>query len=423
MLMNAPSVSRYHEVYGRWKADPAAFWAEAAREIDWFKPAERVFDPAAGVYGRWFAGGVCNTCYNAVDRHVAAGRGEQAAIIYDSPVTRHEAHAHLSRSCWTRWRALAAVLAGPRRRDGRPRHHLHADDPGSGDRHARLRPHRRHPFRGVRRLRGERAGDPHRRRRAEADPVGVVRRRGARVIAYKPLLDEAIELSRRQAGCLPDLAAPAAPRRNSLPAATSTGHERVRAARTAASPPLRAGRGDRSALHPLHVRHDRPAQGRGARQRRPPGRAEMVDENLYGVGAGRSVLDGVGRRLGRRSFLHRLRPAAARLHDHPLRGQAGRHARRRRLLARRRRARRRDACSPRRPPSAPSRRKIPRHASRSATTCEVPRPVPRRRARRSRHGAMGANAVLARAGHRSLVADRDRLGDRRQSARPRACCR
>ncbi len=45
-----------------------------------------MFDPNAGVYGRWFAGGVCNTCWNAVDRHVMAGRGEQAAIIYDSPL-------------------------------------------------------------------------------------------------------------------------------------------------------------------------------------------------------------------------------------------------------------------------------------------------------------------------------------------------
>src|SRR3712207_1847353 len=87
MLMNAPGVSRYREVYERWRADPAGFWAEAAREIDWIKPADKVFDADASIYGRWFAGAVCNTCHNAVDRHVAAGRGEQAAIVYDSPVT------------------------------------------------------------------------------------------------------------------------------------------------------------------------------------------------------------------------------------------------------------------------------------------------------------------------------------------------
>ncbi|MBA1155828.1 propionyl-CoA synthetase [Microvirga mediterraneensis] len=78
--------SRYHEVYAGWKADPVGFWEQAAREIDWIKPAAKVFDGQAGIYGRWFVGAECNTCYNAVDRH-AATRGGQAAIIYDSPVT------------------------------------------------------------------------------------------------------------------------------------------------------------------------------------------------------------------------------------------------------------------------------------------------------------------------------------------------
>lgn len=78
--------SRYREVYARWKADPEGFWQEAAREIDWLKPADTIFDPRKGAYGEWFSGALCNTCYNTVDRHVAT-RGEQAAIIYDSPVT------------------------------------------------------------------------------------------------------------------------------------------------------------------------------------------------------------------------------------------------------------------------------------------------------------------------------------------------
>ena len=79
--------SRYHEVYARWQRDPQGFWAEAAQAIDWIEPPKRVFDPDAGVYGRWFVGGVCNTCWNAVDRHVMQGRGEQPAIIYDSPLS------------------------------------------------------------------------------------------------------------------------------------------------------------------------------------------------------------------------------------------------------------------------------------------------------------------------------------------------
>src|SRR5262245_32075793 len=78
--------SRYHDVYARWLRDPQGFWGEAAAEIDWIVKPKTVFDPNAGVYGRWFPDGVCNTCYNAVDRHVEAGRGGQAAIIYDSPV-------------------------------------------------------------------------------------------------------------------------------------------------------------------------------------------------------------------------------------------------------------------------------------------------------------------------------------------------
>ncbi len=78
--------SRYHEVYARWQRDPLGFWAEAAQDIHWFEKPKTVFDPEAGIYGRWFPGGVCNTCFNAVDRQVDAGRGDQIAIIYDSPL-------------------------------------------------------------------------------------------------------------------------------------------------------------------------------------------------------------------------------------------------------------------------------------------------------------------------------------------------
>ena len=79
--------SRYSEVYAEWQADPQAFWAKAAQGIDWIRPPVRIFDETAGVYGRWFPDATCNACFNALDRHVAAGRGQQAAILYDSPVT------------------------------------------------------------------------------------------------------------------------------------------------------------------------------------------------------------------------------------------------------------------------------------------------------------------------------------------------
>ncbi|HHZ09016.1 MAG TPA: propionyl-CoA synthetase [Rhizobiales bacterium] len=79
--------SRYHEVYESWKRDPEGFWADAASAIDWFRRWDKVFDADAGVYGRWFVGAECNTCHNAVDRHVAGGRAEQLALIHDSAVT------------------------------------------------------------------------------------------------------------------------------------------------------------------------------------------------------------------------------------------------------------------------------------------------------------------------------------------------
>src|ERR1700737_604695 len=84
--MNIQDNSRYHQVHARSLADPEGFWGEAAREIDWIEPAKKIFDPGMGLYGRWFAGAVVNTCYNALDRHVAGGRADQVALIHDSPL-------------------------------------------------------------------------------------------------------------------------------------------------------------------------------------------------------------------------------------------------------------------------------------------------------------------------------------------------
>src|ERR1700755_2590952 len=84
--MNIQDNSRYHQVHARSLADPEGFWGEAAREIDWIEPAKKIFDPSMGLYGRCFAGAVVNTCYNALDRHVAGGRAGQVALIHDSPL-------------------------------------------------------------------------------------------------------------------------------------------------------------------------------------------------------------------------------------------------------------------------------------------------------------------------------------------------
>jgi len=80
-------MTSYHEVYAAWKNDPEAFWGQAAQEISWYKLWDKVFDPYMGEYGRWFVGSECNTAYNCLDRHVEAGRGDQPAMIYDSPIT------------------------------------------------------------------------------------------------------------------------------------------------------------------------------------------------------------------------------------------------------------------------------------------------------------------------------------------------
>ena len=79
--------ARFAAVYQQSVEQPEEFWAEAAAEIDWVKPWERVLDDSRAPFYRWFAGGQLNTCYNALDRHVDRGRAEQLALIYDSPVT------------------------------------------------------------------------------------------------------------------------------------------------------------------------------------------------------------------------------------------------------------------------------------------------------------------------------------------------
>src|SRR3989475_9698935 len=80
-VMNIQDNSRYHQVHARSLRDPEGFWGEAARDIDWIEPAKKIFDPAMGLYGRWFAGAAVNTCYNALDRQVAGGRAHPVAPV------------------------------------------------------------------------------------------------------------------------------------------------------------------------------------------------------------------------------------------------------------------------------------------------------------------------------------------------------
>jgi propionyl-CoA synthetase len=77
----------YQQAYETSLKDPEGFWGEAAKEIHWYKTWDKVLDDSRKPFYRWFVGAETNTCYNAIDRHVEQGRGAQTAIIYDSPVT------------------------------------------------------------------------------------------------------------------------------------------------------------------------------------------------------------------------------------------------------------------------------------------------------------------------------------------------
>jgi len=204
------ATSRYRDAYRRSLADPAGFWADAAEAIDWERRWERVLDDSRAPLYRWFAGGRLNTCHNALDRHVAAGRGEQAALIYDSPVT-----GTVRRFSYRELTAAVARFAGV----------LAAQGVRRGERVIIYMP--MVPEAVIAMLACARIGAVHSvvfggfapaelaKRIDDARPVVVVSAscgiEGSRVIAYKPLLDEALELAAHQVGRCVILARPEAP--------------------------------------------------------------------------------------------------------------------------------------------------------------------------------------------------------------------
>jgi propionyl-CoA synthetase len=199
--MDAPT-SRYRDVYARWQRDPQGFWGEAAGAIDWIEKPKTVFDAKAGIYGRWFPDGVVNTCYNALDRHVANGRNNQPALIYDSPVTN-------TKQTFTYGRVLSEVqLLGAMLRDF---------GVGKGDRVILYMP--MVPEAVFAMLACARIGAIHSvvfggfapkelaTRIDDAKPKIILSAscgiEGTRVVPYKPLLDEAINLAKHKvATCL-----------------------------------------------------------------------------------------------------------------------------------------------------------------------------------------------------------------------------
>ena len=104
-------MGRYEDVFRRSLGDPAGFWAEAATAVDWYRQPQTILDDSNPPFYRWFRGGTLNTCHNALDRHVGAGRAAQPALIYDSPVTGTK-KVFTYRELRDETATFAAVLAG-----------------------------------------------------------------------------------------------------------------------------------------------------------------------------------------------------------------------------------------------------------------------------------------------------------------------
>ena len=184
----------YQEVYEGWKSDPEGFWMQAAEAIDWDRqPSKALFDKGNDLY-EWFADGLTNTCWNAVDRHVEAGRGGQVAIIHDSPIT-----GTLHKITYSELRNRVARLAGA----------LRAKGVGKGDRviiYMPMVPEALEAMLACSRLGaihsvvfGGFAANELAVRIDDAKPKAIIAAscglEPGRVVHYKPLLDGAIELA------------------------------------------------------------------------------------------------------------------------------------------------------------------------------------------------------------------------------------
>jgi len=184
----------YTEVYQESIENPNEFWSKAAEDIDWVKKWDKVLDDSNPPFYRWFTGGIVNTCYNALDRHVENGRADQLALIYDSPVTDS-----VKKFTYRELRDEVAKFAGVLRSQGVEK----------GDRVILYMP--MVPEAAIAMLACARLGAIHSvvfggfaakelaTRINDAAPKVIVSAscgiEVTRIIKYKPLLDEAIELS------------------------------------------------------------------------------------------------------------------------------------------------------------------------------------------------------------------------------------
>ncbi len=187
-------MTRYQDEYRRSLTDPAGFWAEQAETLQWDQRWSTVLDTTQPAAPQWFAGAQFNTCYNALDRHVDAGRGDQTALIYDSPLTQQQ-----RRYSYRELRDAVALFAGAMQRLGVK----------AGERVVIYMP--MVPEAAIAMLACARIGAVHSvvfggfaapelaKRIDAAEPVLVICAscgiEPGRVIEYKPLVDQAIELA------------------------------------------------------------------------------------------------------------------------------------------------------------------------------------------------------------------------------------
>jgi propionyl-CoA synthetase len=190
-------MSRYQQQYRYSRTAPTEFWAEQAQALHWYKPWDQVLDDSRAPLYRWFPGAQFNTCYNALDRHVESGRADQAALIYDSPVTDT-----VQSFTYRELRDRVAKFAGA----------LQAQGVKAGDRVVIYMP--MVPEAAIAMLACARIGAVHSvvfggfagpelaKRIDAAAPVLVICAscgiEGGRVLEYKPLLDQALQLSQHQ---------------------------------------------------------------------------------------------------------------------------------------------------------------------------------------------------------------------------------
>ncbi|MES9988160.1 MAG: propionyl-CoA synthetase [Candidatus Thiodiazotropha endolucinida] len=190
-------MSRYAEIYQQSLNDPEVFWGTVAKGLHWYEHWDKVLDESAKPSPRWFSGGMFNTCYNALDRHVEAGNGDRLALIYDSPVTEQK-----RTYSYSELRDTVARLAGV----------IASHGVGKGDRVIIYMP--MIPEAAIAMLACARIGAIHSvvfggfaakelaTRIDDCQPKMILSAscgiEPSRLVAYKPLLDEAIEIARHK---------------------------------------------------------------------------------------------------------------------------------------------------------------------------------------------------------------------------------